>query len=775
MTPTQLTDTPVVQNGLYLLLRQFTASASRLLAQEDIFQILHEFRQKNKEHALLENPLWLRLQQARIGAVTPELLFLGLREKPGKWSYLRFTFPDVTMTEIPAHDFLQGEALAVGANPSCPLRLHLQDFFYANNTANGLRTSLTELTDRLKSDWEHGVDILRVLLIQHQIGGQSLFLNKRIKTPKGLLKALDRAQTLLKVQEENTTWKRICRSMQMIGLEAGWGQTVAEMRTTIALLQAALSQPGIARTKRFFKQIACVGSIALVAPEISAGASDLKLKGPQKDVTYLCGLATSLEKQLEKNFETQGIPFSPRIFILCSASQKDVSFTLPGSRHVQVLGLVRANSLKTGSSDWEELERFARQAEVACLESRFIPDVAIGLNTTGGMAASFLSNVMDCPLVYQSFALQRSYDHFAAQNWQQGPSKQKNARTLLAELLTINRAGLILTHSTRQILGDEQSAGQYEMYQTFTLPELIQVEHGIDLSPDRFCPARPGIQKTIFFSYQKKDDRPIELQADLQQLLYGQENKQAQGLLGEKKPILLYATELQSYSDPEAILRWVHICPDLLANANIFLLSPPAKDKNEKRLEANLQKALDAFPEGIRWVQSDLDDILLGELYRMVADTRGIFVLPARFEGYSLHTHNALACGLPAFVSISTNGKDLVEHGSNGFHIDPTQEEECAQTISQFFSICEQDRSLWQKLSDKAAELAAKQGDWQTHAQQVLSGLNQTVFFSGSPNNSLLNAYLDLLYVTLRDRLPLPVPKSSKGKNGFHEGKKTKK
>ena len=199
MTPTQLTDTPVVQNGLYLLLRQFTASASRLLAQEDIFQILHEFRQKNKEHALLENPLWLRLQQARIGAVTPELLFLGLREKPGKWSYLRFTFPDVTMTEIPAHDFLQGEALAVGANPSCPLRLHLQDFFYANNTANGLRTSLTELTDRLKSDWEHGVDILRVLLIQHQIGGQSLFLNKRIKTPKGLLKALDRAQTLLKV------------------------------------------------------------------------------------------------------------------------------------------------------------------------------------------------------------------------------------------------------------------------------------------------------------------------------------------------------------------------------------------------------------------------------------------------------------------------------------------------------------------------------------------------------------------------------------------------
>ena len=115
------------------------------------------------------------------------------------------------------------------------------------------------------------------------------------------------------------------------------------------------------------------------------------------------------------------------------------------------------------------------------------------------------------------------------------------------------------------------------------------------------------------------------------------------------------------------------------------------------------------------------------------------------------------------------------EHGSNGFHIDPTQEEECAQTISQFFSICEQDRSLWQKLSDKAAELAAKQGDWQTHAQQVLSGLNQTVFFSGSPNNSLLNAYLDLLYVTLRDRLPLPVPKSNKEKNGFHEGKKTKK
>lgn len=765
MTKTQPTDTTVLQSGLYLLLRLFTKSAPRLLAQGDILNILREFRQHNENHPFLEHPLWLRLQQAKTGAATPELLFLGLREQPGHWSYLRLTLPDITVTEIPARDFLRGEALAVGANPSCPFHLRLQDFFRANMATSPFHSSLTELTNTLKANREHGTDILRSLLVEHHIGGQNLFLNSRVKTPKGLLKALERAQTLLKVQEDDTSWKRICRSMQMMGLETGWGKNVAEMRASIALLQAALTQPDLAKTKSFFKQLACVGNIAIVAPEITAQSTTFKLKGTRKDIHYIRGLAISLEQQLATSFETQGIPFSPRVFILCAASQKDAAFTLPGSKNAQVLGLATAKPFKTDCSDWEKLEHFSRQAKTACLESRFLPDVVIGLNTTGGMAGAFLSREMECPLAFQSFALQKSHALFAAQNWQQGSNKPQKARTLLAELLTINKATLILTHSSRQILGDKQDAGQYEMYQTFTLPELIQVEHGIDLSPDRFCLARPGIQKTIFFSRARHTERPTELQADIHKLLYGQESKLARGRLrDEKKPIVLCATDLQEHSDAEAITRWTQRCPELLANANIFLLSPPAKGKNEKQLEAKIHKALDSFPEGIRWVQNELDDILLGELYRVVADTRGILVLPARFEGYSLNTQNALACGLPAFVSITSNGKDLVEHGCNGFHIDPAREEECAQTISQFFSICEQDHSLWQKLSDKAAELASKQGDWQTYARQVITGLNQTVFFSRAQKTSPLNAYLDLLYIALRDRLPLPAPKSGKRK-----------
>ncbi len=758
-------DATVIHNGLYLLLQLFTADAPRLLVQEDILKILRHFCQENTEHPFLEHPLWLRLQQARTGAITPDLVFLGLREKPGKWSYLRFTLPNITVAEVSAHDFLQGEALAVGASPSCPFHLDLQQFFYANKAINELDCSLTELTDKLKSNWEHGANILRSLLIQQQIGGQNLLLNKRIKTAKGLLKALDRAQTLLKMQKEDTTWKRICRSMQMIGLEAGWGKNVAQMRTGIALLQTVLSQPSIARIKRFFKRISCVGSIALVAPEIMAEAATFRLKGSQKDAGYLWGQATSLEKQLEKNFEAQGIPFLPRILILCSAAQKDVFFTLPGSRQVQVLGLATTQPFKTDCSDWDRLESFGRQAKAACLEAGCPPDVVIGLNAAGGLAASFLARHMNCPLAYQTFALQKSHDPFTTQYWQQDINKQKATRTLLAELFTMNKADLILTLSARQVLGDEQSAGQYEMYQTFTLPELIQIEHGIDLSPDRFCLACPGIQKTIFFSYKKKADRPIELQPKIHKLLFGPETKHALGILSEKeKPIVLCATDMQPYNNPEAILKWVQIRPELLTSANILLLSPPVKGRSEKRLGTNIQKALAAFPEGIRWVQSELDATLMGELYRMVADSHGVFVLPARFEGYSLNTQNALACGLPAFVSITSNGKDLVEHGSNGFHIDPAREEECAQTVSQFFSICEQDRSLWQKLSDKAAELACKQADWTTYAQQVLSGLNQTVFFSASPKNRPLNAYLDLLYVFLHDRLPLSSTKSHKKK-----------
>jgi sucrose synthase len=60
-----------------------------------------------------------------------------------------------------------------------------------------------------------------------------------------------------------------------------------------------------------------------------------------------------------------------------------------------------------------------------------------------------------------------------------------------------------------------------------------------------------------------------------------------------------------------------------------------------------------------------------GELYRMVADTRGAFVQPALYEAFGLTVIEAMTCGLPTFATCNGGPSEIIKHGKSGFHINP--------------------------------------------------------------------------------------------------------
>ena len=62
---------------------------------------------------------------------------------------------------------------------------------------------------------------------------------------------------------------------------------------------------------------------------------------------------------------------------------------------------------------------------------------------------------------------------------------------------------------------------------------------------------------------------------------------------------------------------------------------------------------------------------LAGELYRHVADRRGIFVQPARFEAFGLTIIEAMASGLPVFATCYGGPREIIQHGVSGYHFDP--------------------------------------------------------------------------------------------------------
>ena len=53
----------------------------------------------------------------------------------------------------------------------------------------------------------------------------------------------------------------------------------------------------------------------------------------------------------------------------------------------------------------------------------------------------------------------------------------------------------------------------------------------------------------------------------------------------------------------------------------------------------------------VRWLGMRMEKSLTGELYRYVADKRGVFAQPALFEAFGLTVIEAMACGVPTFAT----------------------------------------------------------------------------------------------------------------------------
>ena len=88
----------------------------------------------------------------------------------------------------------------------------------------------------------------------------------------------------------------------------------------------------------------------------------------------------------------------------------------------------------------------------------------------------------------------------------------------------------------------------------------------------------------------------------------------------------------------------------------------------------------------MRWLGTRLEKNLAGELYRHVADRRGIFVQPARFEAFGLTIIEAMASGLPVFATCYGGPREIIQHGISGYHFDPNDGSAAAAAMADFFT-----------------------------------------------------------------------------------------
>ncbi|KAL0318690.1 UNVERIFIED_CONTAM: Sucrose synthase [Sesamum angustifolium] len=71
-------------------------------------------------------------------------------------------------------------------------------------------------------------------------------------------------------------------------------------------------------------------------------------------------------------------------------------------------------------------------------------------------------------------------------------------------------------------------------------------------------------------------------------------------------------------------------------------------------------------PGQLRWIAAQTNRACNGELYRYIADKRGISIQAALYEAFGL---TDMTCGLPTFATCRGGPLEIIQDGISGFHV----------------------------------------------------------------------------------------------------------
>src|SRR5690606_38803453 len=145
-----------------------------------------------------------------------------------------------------------------------------------------------------------------------------------------------------------------------------------------------------------------------------------------------------------------------------------------------------------------------------------------------------------------------------------------------------------------------------------------------------------------------------------------------------------------------------------------------AEERAEIERLHGLIDELDLEPH-LRWVGARLDKTLAGELYRVIADRRGVFVQPALFEAFGLTVIEAMASGLPTFATRYGGPLEIIVDGVSGFHIDPNHGDAAADKLADFFERCDREPDYWQELSQGGIDRVQARYTWERYAERMMT------------------------------------------------------
>lgn len=266
----------------------------------------------------------------------------------------------------------------------------------------------------------------------------------------------------------------------------------------------------------------------------------------------------------------------------------------------------------------------------------------------------------------------------------------------------------------------------------------------------------PGASEKYFFPYTQTGHRVDAVCAKLEHLLFDAEP--APGCFGHlehpERPVVFAMSRMDKVKNLPGLVEAYAKCGALREAANICILSSLTDAALSHDLEEieQINRLYDLIHHyglrgNIRWCGARLDKVETGEIYRVVADRRGVFAQPAFMETFGLTVIEAMSCGLPVVVTCFGGPAEIVVHGESGEVVNPNDHEGYADALRRVVT----DEALWHKYSQGGIQRVIDAFSWTSHARKVLSLANVYSYWDYLDliNRQALKQYIHTLYHTI--------------------------
>ena len=363
---------------------------------------------------------------------------------------------------------------------------------------------------------------------------------------------------------------------------------------------------------------------------------------------------------------------------------------------------------------WPHLGEFADKMLKFIKTSGRVPDICHGHYADGGLVAKELAAIFRVPFIFTGHSMGR---HKKNKLLGEGMNEAEiNRRYRIDHRINVEEE---IIRDAEQIIASTRNEveEQFGLYDNFKLARRFEV-------------IPPGIDIDIFYPY---------YDTQLEKHVSDEHTKQAHvALLQElhrfwvdkQKPFILALCRPDQRKNISGLITAYGEDKDLQAIANLAIFAGIRKtiagmEENERNVLTEMLLLMDQYDLYGQLAIPKRHDFVteVPELYRMCAESRGVFVNPALVEPFGLTLIEAASCGVPIVATKDGGPADIVRNCQNGILVDPTVPQDIAAEIKRIIV----DKELWGNFSRNGINGVRDHYSWGSHCLHTLDVIKRVL------------------------------------------------